>query len=280
MELLSSLLVLAVTTIAGFVGALLGIGGGSLMVPFFTVNLGIPVKTAVSVSLTSLIATSLMGSSVYLRQRLVNLRLAVVLESTTILGSLVGASLTIAAPSHLIELVFGLVLSYSFVTMLYKTFRPGHESTGPSPGLEPNSTGAGLALGRPQSSPYGYHNTHVAAGLSFLAGVVSGMLGVGGGLVKVPILDIVAGIPIKSAIATSNYMIGITASAGASVYILRGLVVPELVLLSVVGITVGSRAGAYVMTRLRSRTLRVLFSVLLAYYSARMIQRGVSAWLA
>jgi uncharacterized membrane protein YfcA len=109
MDELTLVLVPLVTMAAGFVGALLGIGGGSLMVPFFTVNLGMPVKVAVAVSLTSLIATSLMGSSVYLKRRLVNLRLAVTLECTTILGSLAGASLTIIAPPSLIELVFGTV---------------------------------------------------------------------------------------------------------------------------------------------------------------------------
>lgn len=259
MELVSSALVFLVASAAGLIGALLGIGGGTLMVPFFTINLGIPVKTAVPVSLTSLIATSLMGSSVYLKRGLVNLRLAVLLESTTILGSLAGASLTIALPPRLVEAVFGVVLLYAFALMVYRTLRAGE-----GPGY------------RAIPSRLPHRNAGIAASLSFLAGLVSGMLGVGGGLVKVPILDVVAGLPIKLAIATSNYMIGVTASAGAVVYILRGFVAPELVLLSVLGITIGSRAGAYLMTRLRSRTLRLLFSLLLAYYSIRMIERGVA----
>ncbi len=272
MDPLSSITILAAAMFAGFMGALLGIGGGSIMVPVFTVTLGINVKVAVATSLTALIATSAISSSVYLRKRLVNLRLAVVLEGATIVGSVTGASIAAAIPDWAVETMFGIVLFYAFTVMIYRTLKPP----------KAKETGGGRfsyyddALRRVVS--YDYRNLPAATGLSFFAGMASGMLGIGGGTVKVPILDLVAGLPMKAAVATSSYMIGITASGGSLVYLFKGLIDPHIVALAVVGIIVGSRLGAAVMTRLRSRVLRIIFSVFLAYYAVRMLMRGAAGW--
>lgn len=257
---------------AGFLGALLGIGGGSIMVPTFIIFLGMDPKIAVATSLAALIATSAISSSVYLKKNLVNVNLAVVLEGTTVIGSIVGASIATLIPSWLLETIFGIVLAYTFVVMINRTLRP------PTRDYRTNPHGRFVffdeSLGR--EIRYNYRRVGPAASLSFLAGLASGMLGIGGGVIKVPILDLIAGVPMKAAVATSSYMIGITASAGSTVYFAAGLIDPVLVALAILGIVLGSRSGASIMNRLRSRTLRLLFSILLAYYSYKMVVRGLT----
>ncbi len=258
---------------AGLIGALLGIGGGSVMVPTFIIFLGMDAKIAVATSLAALIATSAISSSVYLRKSLVNLNLAVVLEGTTVIGSIIGASIATLIPSWSLETIFGVVLAYTFAVMIHRTLKP------PTRDYKPDPHGRFVffdeSLGR--EIRYSYRRTGPAASLSFLAGMASGMLGIGGGVIKVPILDLIAGVPMKAAVATSSYMIGITASAGSTVYFATGLIDPVLVALAILGIVLGSRTGASIMNRLRSRTLRLLFSVLLAYYSYKMIVKGLAA---
>lgn len=264
------LLVILIGVVVGFLGALLGIGGGIILVPTFVIFLNMNARVAIATSLASLIATSAMSSSVYVKKGLTDLKLAVFLELTTVIGALVGANIAIMISPSILEIIFGSILIYASVLMVYRTIKPRVLDVSASSGSESYFD---EALNR--IIYYHYKRLGLTAGLSFLAGFASGLLGIGGGIVKVPLLDLVADVPMKVAIATSSYMIGITASMGTLVYFFNNYVRPDIVAMVIIGIIIGSRFGTFVMGKLKPRILRLIFTSLLLYYSYRMIIKGL-----
>ncbi len=230
----------------GLISSVAGIGGGTLMVPFMILILGIDAKVAIASSLLTVIVTSTTSSAVYLKERLVNLKLALTLEPTTALGAIVGALITISLPSMTVRKIFGLGLSIISIIMLVRTF------IRPKEGKEIRNWPLGIAS-------------------SFIAGLSSGMLGIGGGVLKVPIMNLIMDVPIKMAVATSSFMIGFTASSGSIVYILRQLVDPILVVGFALGIIPGATIGAKTLKRIKSKYIKVLFSMILLYAGLRLL---------
>ena len=261
---------------AGLFGSLLGLGGGLLIVPLLTLVFNLPLLTAVGVSLVCVIVTSGASAGVYLERRVANLRLGMVLELFTAIGALAGGLAAFILPENVLELLFAALLVYVAVTML--------RGRDPEPEVgeaEADAMAADIAADnsfRASLSGPGYRVRHLGFGAvgSVVAGVTSALLGIGGGLVKVPVMHVVMGVPLRVATATSNLMIGITASASAIIYLLRGGIDPYVASPTAVGVFFGASIGSRIAHRIDVRILRGLFVAILLYTSWQMLQRALA----
>lgn len=274
----AGLLMIAGGTAAGIFGSLLGLGGGILIVPLLTLGFGLPLREAVGVSLVSVIATSGASAGVYLQRHMANLRLGMTLELFTALGALVGALVAFLIPDRALAGLFAALLLYVAVTMIRSGLRHGARDDGlaaDAPAAEPENTDPPGTLDRLSGPGYRVRNLGPAVGGSLFAGVVSALLGVGGGIVKVPVMHLVMGVPLRVAAATSNLMIGVTASASAIIYLLRGEIDPLVAGPTVLGVFVGATIGSRSAHRVDVRVLRLLFVVVLFYTAWQMIGRAL-----
>jgi uncharacterized protein len=282
-------LILLVGGIAtGLFGSLLGLGGGILIVPLLTLGFGFPLLTAVGVSLVCVIMTSSAAAGVYLERRVANLRLGMSLELFTAIGALVGGLVAFAIPERALELAFAILLVYTALTMARRR-DPGpaapNASSAPQPAPAPREEPAergdpgerpGATLIDRLSGP-GYRIHRLGPGIvgAVVAGVASALLGIGGGLVKVPVMHIVMGVPLRVATATSNLMIGITASASAIIYALRGGIHAFVAAPTAIGVFIGASIGSRIASRVDLRVLRGLFVVILLYTAWQMLNRAI-----
>jgi uncharacterized membrane protein YfcA len=259
--LTSVLLTMLAGSVTGVFGALLGIGGGVFLVPFLNLALGLPMKTASGISLITVIATSTATCVMPGRLRLVNLRLGMVLEVFTTMGGLVGLLLVRRFSDATLQYLFGWVMALGAIAILTRLEVRNV--------IRDTSTDVGVLGGRYYDPEVGAEVAYrlkrlpVALGVSFLAGVVS-MLGVGGGVVKVPALISWCGIPLRIAAATSALMIAATAVVGAISYYAHGDVVAPLAAAAVLGVLVGSRLGSALGLKSRAKHLKLLMSAVLA----------------
>ncbi len=263
--------------LAGIVGSYLGIGGGILLIPVMALGLQVDIRVAVAASLVGVIATSTGAASVYVRDRLTNLRLGMFLEVATTLGAIAGAFVAILINAEALFVLFGAVVLY----VSWHMIRARESEDGPVPSARERSRFAerlGLAgeyLDKEDRTVHGYSVARPGAGfaISGVAGAVSGLLGVGGGFIKVPTMHVVMGVPMKPAVATSNFMIGVTAAASAFIYYSRGVLDPSLAGVIVIGVFLGTRLGTRWMVRAKAGRVRLLFAVLLAGMGVFMILR-------
>lgn len=246
---MDSLSLAGIGAVAGLLGALLGIGGGVIVVPALSELYGVPFRHAIAASLVVIIASSSASSAAYVERGAANLRVGVVLELATVAGSLLGSAVAGYAPVDTLKLLFAAVALYAAAMLWIR--RHGTSDSADARGQEVRGWAPGLAL-------------------SALAGAMSGLLGVGGGLFKMPGMTLAMGIPFKVAAATSNFMIGVTAAAGAYVYFGRGDLDPLLAAPLVVGVFAGSLAGTSLLPRLPARRLQGAFAVLLVFLGGRM----------
>jgi uncharacterized membrane protein YfcA len=254
----------------GLFGSLLGLGGGVLIVPLLTLVMGFPLLTAVGVSLICVIVTSGAAAGVYLERRVANLRLGMTLELFTASGALVGGLVAFAIPERVLEGAFTLLLVYTALTMLRRREAPPDD--GAASDVGDRSTFAARLSGP------GYRVRAIPAAIvgSVGAGVASALLGIGGGLIKVPLMHVVMGVPLRVATATSNLMIGITASASAIVYLIRGGIHGFVAAPTAIGVFIGASIGSRIAPRIDLRVLRALFVVILLYTAFQMAQRAMS----
>ena len=272
------LLLIAGGTAAGVFGSLLGLGGGILIVPLLTLGFGLPLREAVGVSLVSVIATSGASAGVYLERHVANLRLGMTLELFTALGALVGALVAFLIPDRALAALFAGLLVYVAVSMIRSGLRRGAPDEGlaaDAPVPEPATDDPPGTLERLSGPGYRVRNLGPAVGGSLFAGVVSALLGVGGGIIKVPVMHLVMGVPLRVATATSNLMIGVTASASAIIYLLRGEIDPLVAGPTVLGVFVGATVGSRSAHRVDVRVLRLLFVVVVLYTAWQMIGRAL-----
>jgi uncharacterized membrane protein YfcA len=261
--------------LAGLIGAVFGLGGGILIIPFLTLVEGVPVPYAIGASIVSVVATSSASAATYVQDRLTNLRLGMFLEVGTVLGAITGAFVAgFLAPSILFVL-FGLMLIYASAIMI-----AGRRIDFPS-GVVPDKTAQKLRLGSEYFDPatgatsrYEVTNTLRTLGISGIAGVVSGLLGVGGGIISVPTMNMLSKVPVKVASATSNFMIGVTAAASSTVYFVRGDVQPLLVAPLMIGVVIGAALGTRLLRRTPPLKIKLLFAILLITISVLMILKG------
>ncbi len=262
--------------LAGFVGALTGLGGGIILTPALTLLLGIDIKYAIGAALVATIATSSGSAAAYVRDGLSNIRLGMLLEIGTVSGALFGAYLGSVISTKLLSIIFGLVM----LQTAYNSSR-GPKQTSAEADVDPLSDKLGLSgvykLPNGNVEPYKVQRVKLGVLLMFGAGTFSGLLGIGSGSLKVPAMDIAMRIPFRVSTATSNFMIGVTAAASAGVYLGRGQLEPNITLPVMLGVVVGSLVGARVMPKMPVKLLRQLFAVLVAFVAVTMIAKGVSA---
>jgi len=277
MDILVIIATFAFGMFAGSIGTMLGLGGGVLMIIFFILGLNLPAQQAVALSLLAVIASSSMGGSVYIRDKMTNLKLAMILETCTVTGAVIGALLAMMMPVSAIQILLGAVLVYAAATMI-KGVREEEAPVLSAKGL----TVKGEYTDECTKMRVCYTVIRMKLGLflSLIAGGISGLVGIGGGVIMVPIMNLAMKIPMKAAAATSNFMVGVTAAASAFVYFNQGYVDIYMAVPSVLGIMVGAYAGTRVMGRMRSNMLRRMLGIILAFFALVLFLKaaGVLSW--
>ncbi len=258
---------------AGLVGALTGLGGGIILVPLLTLGFGVNLRYAAGASLVSVIATSSGAAASFVRDGYANIRLGMLLEVATTLGAVAGAVLAGYASTQAIETLFGIVLLYS----AYRAIKADGDAK-PSAVADPLATRLrldGTFPGADGPQAYRVHRVPFGFSIMALAGVLSGLLGVGSGAVKVLAMDQAMRLPLKVSTTTSNFMIGVTAAASAGVYLRRGYIDPVLAFPVVLGVLAGAMIGARLLPSIRVSALRKVFGVAIAALAIEMILNGV-----
>jgi uncharacterized protein len=262
---------------AGFLGALTGLGGGVVIVPLLVLGLHVDLHYAIGASLMAVIATSSGAAATYVREGYSNIRIGMFLEIATTLGAVAGAYIALVASGSSVAVVFGVVLLVSaFLSMRRRSAK--------ADAAPPDRLASRLRLDGSFPTPEGpqsYHVHHVPIGfvLMFGAGLLSGLLGIGSGALKVLAMDQAMGVPFKVSTTTSNFMIGVTAAASAGIYLSRGIIDPGLTFPVVLGVLVGSMLGARVLMVARVRTLRIVFAVVIVALGLQMIYKGLTGGL-
>jgi uncharacterized protein len=272
-----ALLVFLGSVVAGGFGAVLGLGGGMLLVPLLTLGFGVDIRYAIGASIVSVIATSSGAAAAYLRERLANIRVAIFLEIATVSGAIVGGFLTGKLPPKLLFLVFGAALAIASVAMLLKLTPPKNAPVPSSP-LADRLALHGSYWDDAEGREIRYRVTHVGSGLAlmFVAGGASGLLGIGSGAFKIPAMDVAMRLPLKVSTATSNFMIGVTAAASAGMYFARGEIEPLIAGPVCAGVVLGSYGGARYLPRARNAHLRVALVAVVLFTAIGMLRRGFS----
>src|SRR5438132_4222350 len=266
------LVIFLVSIIAGFIGALFGLGGGVLIIPFLTLVEGVPVPLAVGASIVSVVATSSSSAARYVQDHLTNLRLGMFLEIGTVAGAITGAFVAVFLPASVLFVLFGLILLYATIIMVRAR---GIDFPGD---VKPDTTSRILSLGGQYKDhslnrvvKYEVTRTPLTVFIGYFAGIVSGLLGVGGGIINVPTMNLVSKVPVKVASATNHFMIAATTAGSASVYLLRGDVHPLLAAPLIIGIAGGALLGTRVLKVTPPTRVKVAFGILLAAISLLMI---------
>jgi uncharacterized membrane protein YfcA len=261
---------------AGAIGALVGLGGGVLIVPILTIGFDLDIRLAIGASIVSVIATSSGAGAALVRDRMTNIRVATLLQVATVVGAIGGAILAPHIGTRWLYLLFGGILLFSAMPMVRKVSQDvpvGLTNDAWADKLQLASSYPERRLGKDVT----YSVTGVPLGFSlmFLAGGISGLLGIGSGALKVLAMDTGMKLPIKVSSATSNFMIGVTAAASAGIYFWRGEVLPFVAAPVALGVLAGSVLGAKMLVRLRSGTVRVVFTLVLAGVAIQMLLRGL-----
>ncbi len=259
---------------AGFLGALTGLGGGIVIVPLLTLCFNVDIRYAAGASLISVIATSSGAATAYVREGFSNIRVGMFLEIATTLGALAGAFLAVRLSPSVVAVIFGGVLLHS----AYLSLRGAHSRPGI---VRADRLAVRLRLGGRYPENGGWRTYEVRRvpagfGLMFVAGSLSGLLGIGSGAVKVLAMDRAMGMPFKASTATSNFMIGVTAAASAGVYLNRGYIDPGLAMPVMLGVLLGSMLGAHELVRARSSRLRLIFAAAILLLAVEMIYNGLT----
>ncbi len=261
---------------AGLIGSLVGLGGGVLIVPLLTVGFGLDIRLAVGASIVSVIATSSGAAAAYVRDHLTNVRVGMLLELATTVGAITGAFVAAYLDATVLFVLFGLIFIFSILPMV-KKLGEDHPV-----GIDNDRVANRMKLAstypdRASGGVIAYNVTHVPLGfgMMYIAGIVSGLLGIGSGALKVLAMDTAMRLPMKVSSATSNFMIGVTAAASAGIYFWRGDVLPIVAAPVAIGVLVGATLGAKMLVRFHNNTVRKLFLPVLAVVAIEMLLRGV-----
>ena len=269
-----TVVVWALSALAGFLGALTGLGGGVVVVPALTLALGVDMKYAIGASLVSVIATSSGAAAAYVREGFSNIRIGMFLEIATTIGAVLGAFLASRFSTHALAIVFGLILFQA----AYLSFKgvPENAERVASDALATRLRlgGSYPVAGSPQT--YGVRNVPAGFAMMFGAGALSGLRGIGSGAVKVIAMDRVMRIPFKVSTTTSNFMIGVTAAASAGLYLKHGYIDPRVAMPVMLGVLAGALVGAKLLVHMRVKTLRMVFGAVILTLAIEMIVNGIT----
>jgi len=261
---------------AGLIGALTGLGGGIVIVPLLTLGFGVDIRYAVGSSLVAVIATSSGAAAAYVKEGFTNIRVGMLLEVATVAGALVGAHLAVLIPANVIAVLFAVLVVFTAVQSLRS---PSEDITVVSDALARR-----LRLGSTYPAPEGirrYGVRRVPQGLLLMAaaGILSALLGIGSGVVKVLAMDRAMRLPFKVSTTTSNFMIGVTAAASAGIYLQRGYIDPMLTFPILLGVLAGALLGARILSRAPTRRLRLVFAGAVVLLAGEMLYKGLTGGL-
>lgn len=272
--LLFAILVAVVSFGAGLLGSLTGLGGGLVVVPLLTIGFGVDIRYAIGASLVSIIATSSGAAAAFVREGFTNVRVAVLLEVATTFGALVGALVSGFVPPRALAGLFGVTLVFTAWRSLQQ--HDDHPAAARSDPLAARlrldstyPTPAGL-------TPYTVHNAPAGFGIMFVAGILSALLGIGAGVVKVIAMDQAMRLPFKVSTTTSNFMIGVTAAASAGVYLRRGYIDPTVAFPVMLGVLGGALLGARLLAVVHPRRLRLVFAAVVVVMAIEMLYRAAT----
>ena len=262
---------------AGLLGALTGLGGGIVIVPMLTLLFGVDLRYAIGASLVSVIATSSGAAAAYVKEGYTNVRVGMLLEIATTVGALGGAYLAGRVGTSVIAVVFGMMLLYS----AWRSTKPLTEHVSAE---DAHPLANKLRLNSTYPTPNGFQPYAVQAvpagfGLMLLAGILSGLLGIGSGALKVLAMDQLMHLPFKVSTTTSNFMIGVTAAASAGIYLARGYINPSLALPVMLGVLAGALTGARVLASANTQLLRRIFGAVVVVLALEMLYRGLNGGL-
>lgn len=269
-----TLIILVGSYLAGLLGSLTGLGGGVVIIPLLTILLGVDIQYAIGASLISVIATSSGSAAAYVKEGITNIRLGMFLEIATTAGAMFGALIAVYIPTNFIAVLFGVILILSAVMSLRKKSQQIHQ--------QKSVLAEKLKLNGSFPGPTGevtYSVRNVGGGffMMLFAGVISGLLGIGSGALKVLAMDGIMRIPFKVSTTTSNFMIGVTAAASAVVYLQRGYIDPGLSMPVAIGVLLGALSGSKILVHTSSSGwLRVVFAVVVTFLASQMIYKGIT----
>ena len=260
--------------IAGLLGSLTGLGGGVVLIPLLTIVFKVDIHYAIGTSLISVIATSSGAAAAYVKEGITNIRLGMFLELATTAGAIGGAFLATYLPTSVIAIIFGLILILSALLSFARPADPVTEGA-------PSALSQKLRLNNSFPTPEGekhYLVKNVVGGFIMMniAGIISGLLGIGSGALKVIAMDNVMRIPFKVSTTTSNFMIGVTAAASVGIYLKRGYIDPGLSMPVMLGVLGGAFLGSRMLTKARTRSLKMLFALVILVLAAEMIYNGIN----
>jgi uncharacterized membrane protein YfcA len=271
------LLILVAAFFAGIIGSMAGLGGGVLIVPFLTLYFHVPISLAIGASIISVIATSSGSASAYVKDKISNIRVGTFLVLFTTSGAILGAFLEHIAPTRIIYLVFGIVLLISVMPLLKKfgeVNQPSSVKNDPiAERLSLSSHYHNMELG--EEVTYNVAGVKSGSAMMLVAGILSGLLGIGSGVFKVIAMDTFMKLPIKVSTTTSNFMIGMTAAASAGIYFFNGYVNPYIAAPVAIGVLIGAVVGARLLVRTKGSTVRLVFAIIIVVVAIEMLLNGV-----
>lgn len=269
-----TILLLITGFFAGVFGSLLGLGGGVIIIPILTILFDLPIHTAIGISLVGVIATSTGAAMIYVREGMANVRLGVTLGLFTTAGAIAGAVIAGYVSSQALYMLFSALMFYTAYSMYSKT---ALEPVKPRQTLEEVAAGSAVLTGDRNLNHSTYIVKNIPGGMVFaaVAGIMSGLLGIGGGVINIPVMYLLMGLPLKAAAATSNFTIGVTASASAFVYFFRGHLDVLVAVPMVLGVFVGAAIGTRLNERVSSRVLKYLFIIVFIFVAVEMGLKGL-----
>lgn len=275
--LLFTIIVLLGAFVAGLVGSLTGLGGGVIIIPLLTLVLGVDIHYAIGASIISVIATSSGSAAAYVKEGITNIRIGMFLEIATTISAIIGAVITVFINPGYIAIIFGIILLFSAAMMIRK--KVDHSDNDTSGKLAVFFKLNGTYPTENGMKNYAVHNVIGGFLMMFVAGIISGLLGIGSGALKVIAMDNIMRIPFKVSTTTSNFMMGVTAAASAVVYLHRGQIDPGIAMPVALGVLTGATVGSKILVKTKTDKLKVIFAVVVAFLALQMIYNGVTGKL-
>ena len=272
--LLFTLIVLVGAFLAGLLGSLTGLGGGVIIIPLLTLGLGVDIHYAIGASIISVIATSSGSAAAYVKEGITNVRIGMFLEIATTLSAIVGVVIASYIKADYIIVIFGLILLFSAFMMLKK--KVDHSNNEKTSVLANYFKLNGSYPTEHGMKQYAVHHVVGGFAMMFVAGTLSGLLGIGSGALKVIGMDNIMKIPFKVSTTTSNFMIGVTAAASALVYLHKGQIDPAIAMPVTIGVIVGATLGAKILLKTKTDKLKIVFAVVVTFLALQMIYKGLT----
>ena len=271
-----SLQIFLVSVIAGVLGSILGLGGGIIIIPALTLMFQVDIKHAIGASIIAVIATSSGAAEAYIKDKVTNIRIGMFLEIATTVGAITGAFIGGFLNPKYLFMIFSILMFYSTFMMIKKAGAELPQNVIQDPLADKlNLHGEYYDKALKENVKYNVSGVKSGFGVMYVAGIMSGLLGIGSGSFKVMAMDVFMKLPMKVSSSTSNFMIGVTAAASAGVYLVRGDIRPDIAGPVALGVLVGATLGAKIMQYLKSKTIRMIFIPVLLYVAIQMLMRGI-----